>query len=64
MTEAAGNAKAVAAADLRAGTFTRCCGTCRHASTRPGAQLVRCKLFDVLSRRTLVCDRFSEPEAR
>lgn len=52
------NAAATLAAMLRSGTPTQCCAQCDHARTRTGAQLVRCRRFDHLTRRTQLCDEF------
>lgn len=63
MNAPASNASAAAAANLRQGTGTKCCATCQHGASRTGAQLVRCRLFDVLTRKATVCDRWHAREA-
>lgn len=60
-TEDEGASKAVCAAALLAAGLRHSrgdqhCGTCAHAAVKPGAQLVRCRKFDQLVRRGLLCD--------
>lgn len=56
---AADNAMSALNANLRIGSHSARCESCRHAAVKPVEQIIRCKSFDVLVRPGLVCDRWS-----
>lgn len=56
---AADKAMAAQSANLRAGSRSARCESCRHAALKPVEQIIRCKSLDVLVRPGLVCNRWS-----